>query len=160
MSNLKVCRLCLNPNHLIDVFYSKTSCAGINHLRTCILQCTGTNILFEDKFPKYVCKPCCDVCLRIFEFRKQAQATERALKNFDQQEISANSNLLINNKQTNLNIQVPLSNTNKKQDPKHSQPSVLNTIKPHVDLVCGPPKQVNLANINPVVVLDSNWKYQ
>ncbi|XP_022914669.1 uncharacterized protein [Onthophagus taurus] len=176
MIKLKVCRLCLNPNNLIDVFYSKTSCAGVNHLRTCILLCTGINILFEDSIPKYVCKSCCDLSLRLYQFRKQALATEKALNKFEQIQISVSYNFPVDVIQItdlnrllikNSNIEVRLTTSfSEKQDtsiklPNNDyavHPSVTNIVKAHKNIIL--PNEVLKDDLNPVVTLDTFWIYE
>ncbi|XP_022914659.2 uncharacterized protein [Onthophagus taurus] len=163
------CRLCLSRENVLDVFSKEL--INLAQLRTYIWLCSGVNILATDKITKYICNSCCQISIKIFQFRKNAMANDIALKNLLHQshnkasEDPKHSTILTVNdflvKKPNIKIQLGCSDavTSVRTPEEHKQyvihPSIFKLMKLHPKTIL--PSNLISTNCDPKVHI-SNLK--
>nr|XP_023022174.1 uncharacterized protein LOC111510481 [Leptinotarsa decemlineata] len=152
-----VCRLCLSNENLVSVFDKRFN--SVNDIKNVILITTGVEIYEKDVISQKICKKCCHISIKMFQFRNASQENDRYLKAKYKEKLDA-SNVEYKIPNTCITIK-----TQKKVEPKikteavekpnykiHPSVAALYTVYPGLKL----PTICFKCNIEPTVSMEMN----
>ncbi|KAJ8943052.1 hypothetical protein NQ318_022596 [Aromia moschata] len=73
-----ICRLCLSKNNLVWIFDRRIE--NSENMKDVIYITTGVQINMNDTVSQKICNKCCEITVRMFEFRRISLANDRRLK--------------------------------------------------------------------------------
>ncbi|KAJ8943053.1 hypothetical protein NQ318_022597 [Aromia moschata] len=73
-----VCRLCLSKDNLVWIFDKRLESS--ENMKDVIYITTGVEIHMKDLISQKICKQCCEVTIKMFEFRRKSLANDRILR--------------------------------------------------------------------------------
>ncbi|XP_074034412.1 uncharacterized protein isoform X2 [Leptinotarsa decemlineata] len=144
-----VCRLCSSTHDLLWVFDKKLPGAATISLKDIIFAISGVEIFQNDIVSQKICSKCCQISMKMFQFREQSMKNDQILKN-RYAEMLINSKVKL--KIPNTNITISAEKVEPKQESKTEVSKTKLLVHPSITELFKYHPQIRL----PSVCLNSN----